>query len=196
MNAVSAADRRRVLKFTRPARQDLFEFLQAFENDPRRFFDLERLGGIHHVIGGKTVVQPARLGADLFRHRGSEGDHVVLYVSFNLVDALQFEIAALGDGLGSLLGDDSGLGEREAGGDFHLKPAAEFIFITPDAAHFRAGITRDQRPLLQARRNAGRPPIINAVCRLRQCFLFGSRRAATDSGPNLWGDLVVMFSSQ
>jgi len=67
------------------------------------------------------------------------------YLGFNFMNALQIKVAALGNGPRGILGDDPRIGERQAGGSFHFKPAAEFIFIAPDSAHLRARIAWNQR---------------------------------------------------
>src|SRR6185437_10073732 len=57
---------------------------------------------------------------------------------------LQVEVALTGNGLGCFRRHDARLGQSQAGRNLHLKPAAKFIFITPDFSHFRARITGDQ----------------------------------------------------
>ena len=89
-------------------------------------------------------MKPARIGPDDLGHGGSEGNHIVAHFGFDLVDALHAEIGTLANGLGRRLGNHACLGQSFGGGDFHGQPGAEAIFITPDAAHFRAGIARDQ----------------------------------------------------
>ena len=41
-------------------------------------------------------------------------------------------------------GHDAGFGQGFGGGEFHLQPGAELVFVTPDVSHLRAGITCDQ----------------------------------------------------
>src|SRR5262249_9384450 len=108
------------------------------------FLDLESLCRIHHVIRGESVVQPPRLRANLFRNRGGKGDYVVLYFAFDFTNALDVEVAKLSNRLSGLLRNQAGFRQRETGGGFHLEPTAELVFVAPDAAHFRAGVTRDQ----------------------------------------------------
>ena len=47
-------------------------------------------------------MQPARLRTDLLRDCCGEGDDVVLYLRFDVIDALQVEIAFVADGRGGL----------------------------------------------------------------------------------------------
>ncbi len=89
-------------------------------------------------------MQPARRGTHFFRHRGGEGDHVMFDLSLNLLNAVENKVAAVGNGLGRVLRDDPGFSQRETGGHFHLQPAAELVFVTPNPAHLRAGVARDQ----------------------------------------------------
>ncbi len=93
-------------------------------------------------------MQPARLGADLLGHRRGEGDDVVLHLRFDLVDTRDLERGTfLFDGARGGLRNNAGFGERLAGGNLNLQPAAEFIFVTPNRAHLRACITSDQGEL-------------------------------------------------
>ena len=95
----------------------------------------------------------------------------MLDLSLHLLDALQVKIAALSNGIGRVLRHNPCFSQGEAGRDLHLQPAAVFIFISPDAAHFRAGITGNHKicgsrgtPMI----NAGRPPRYPCSgCRIR-----------------------------
>ena len=71
MHAVGAADLRRVLKFARARSEHFAEAHQALLDDSRGVAQLQRLRGVHHVIRGQAVVQPARRVRDRqwFRRR-------------------------------------------------------------------------------------------------------------------------------
>ena len=90
-------------------------------------------------------MQPARLRADFLRYGGGKGNHVMPHLGFNLMNAFQVKVTALGNGPGGIFRDDPCLGQSQAGGSFHLKPAAKFVFITPNSAHLRARIAWYQR---------------------------------------------------
>ena len=68
----------------------------------------------------------------------------MLVLGFNLLNAFEIEVAALGNGLGGIGRHNSGFSQRQAGRRFHLQPAAKLVFIAPDAAHFRPRITGNQ----------------------------------------------------
>src|SRR5580658_3140020 len=89
-------------------------------------------------------MQPTGFRTDLFRHRGGESDDVVLYLRLDFLNALHVDISVGADGPGGRMGHDPGLGQRLRGGDFHFEPHAVFVFLTPDPAHGRSGITSDQ----------------------------------------------------
>jgi hypothetical protein len=74
------------------------------------------------------------------------------YLGLDFVNAFQIKVTAFGNGPRGILRDNACIGQRKAGGSFNLKPAAKFIFITPDSAHLWAGITWNQRFALK---NAG-----------------------------------------
>ncbi len=102
--------------------------------------DQQGLRRVHHVIGSQAVVEPARMRADDFRHRGSKCDHVVAHLGLNFLDALQVEVGALANGFGRVFRHNAGLGEGLGRRDLNRQPGAKAVFIAPDAAHFRAGI--------------------------------------------------------
>ena len=89
-------------------------------------------------------MQPARFRTHLFGDCGGKGNDVVLNFSFDLIDTRQVEAALFADGLGCRLRNDSGLGQGLRGGDFHLQPGAELVFVTPDVPHVGTGITSNQ----------------------------------------------------
>jgi hypothetical protein len=143
VNAVSAPDHGSVLKLPRASLQNFGEALQILRNDLRRLPREQRLGGVDDIVGSKAVVEPARMRPDDFRDSGSEGDDVVAYFGFDLVDAFDAKVSALADGASRVLGDESRFGQRLSGGDFDGQPGAEAVFVAPDAGHFRAGVALD-----------------------------------------------------
>jgi len=90
-------------------------------------------------------VEPAGLGTDDLRDGGSESNDVVADFSLDVVYALQVEIRAFADALGSRLWDHACFRKRLGGGNFDREPGAEAVLITPDAAHFRSGRAWDHR---------------------------------------------------
>src|SRR5215831_15459053 len=141
---MSTADGGRVLEFEGTALNDLPQFAQILEDQLRRLFDLEGLCCIHDIIRRETVMQPPRLPSDLLRDSRGKGNYVMLDLGLDLPDPFYLECAAFSNRLRRRLRHDSGFSQSFAGGCFHCQPHAEFIFITPDPAHFRPGIARDQ----------------------------------------------------
>jgi hypothetical protein len=124
--------------------EDREQLHDVLTDDFGGLLDLEGLGGVDDVVGGEAVVQPARFGAYFFCDGSGEGDDVVLYFGFDLVDTLDVEGSALADGFSGLRGNDAIFGEDFAGYGLDFKPGGEFTFVAPDAAHGSAGIARDQ----------------------------------------------------
>ncbi len=98
VHPVSAANHRRVFELPGTTLQDVAQLLEVIANDDRGLLDQERLRGVDHVIGGETIMQPARFRADFFGDGGSEGDDVVLHLGFNLADTVEVEVTLLADG--------------------------------------------------------------------------------------------------
>ena len=101
-------------------------------------------GGVHDVGGREAVVQPPPLGADALGHAGDEGDHVVLDLLLDLLDAGRRRsgparlIAARAS-----LGDDAALRQHLGGGDLDLEPGGEAVLVGPQARHLRARVAGD-----------------------------------------------------
>ena len=118
--------------------------------------ELEGLRGVDDVGGGEAVVQPARgFGVgDVLGDGGGEGDDVVADFGFDLVDAVDGEVALVADGVGGGLGDEAERGEGLGGGDFDGEPAAVLVFVGPDAAHGGAGVAGDHAFSLRVKAEA------------------------------------------
>ena len=101
--------------------------------------------GVEHVRGGEARVQEACFRADMLGDRGEEGDHVVLDLPLDLVDAGDVEAAALLHGIGGVLRDLPELGHRLGGIGLDPEPDAEPGLRLPDAGHLGAAIAGDHR---------------------------------------------------
>src|SRR5271165_3493615 len=86
VDAVGAADGWGVLKLQRALAENARQRENTVANQAGCFFDLQRLGGIHYIVGSETVVQPTSFRADLLRHGGGEGDNVVLDLRLDFLD--------------------------------------------------------------------------------------------------------------
>ena len=132
------------LKFMGAAVEHAPQAVQSFADQGGRGLHLQRLRSVDHIIGSQAEVQPAGFRPDLFRDRCGESQDIVLDFGFELGDALEIEITFAADGLRGVLRHQAGFGENFAGGDLHLQPGAELVFVAPDAAHLRPRVTLDQ----------------------------------------------------
>ena len=112
----------------------------------RSFAKLQGLRGVHDVVRGQAVVQPARrVGiANRFADGHRERDHVVLHLGFELRDALHhagIDARLLANLCGRRGRHHAAFGQRVRRGKFHLEPALEFAFLAPDTAHLFARIS-------------------------------------------------------
>src|SRR5579884_714273 len=143
MNAVSASDRRRVLKFKRTAFEHGFERFKIVANDQRSFVNLKCLRGIDDIVRRQSKMKPTRFRTNFLRDSRGECNYVVLNLGFERLDACKVEIAVFANGLGSRLRNHAGFGQRLRSRDFNAQPHAELVFVTPDAAHFGPGVAWD-----------------------------------------------------
>ena len=144
MNAVRAAHHGRVLEFQSTPLQNFREPLQISKDERGSLFDLQRLCSINHVIRGEAVMQPARLRPHFLGDGCGEGDDIVPYLGFDLVNALNAEVCFFANSASGLRRHEAGFGKSFGGRDFHRQPHTKLVFVAPDAPHFRAGISRDQ----------------------------------------------------
>ncbi len=76
---------------------------------------------------------------------GQKGDHVVVGLALDLVDALDLEGAALPHRARRTLRDDAERRLRVAGMGLDLEPDAEPVFRRPDPGHLGAAVARDHQ---------------------------------------------------
>ena len=114
MDAVRAADDRRVLELDRARAQHARQLNDARADLCRGLAQLERLRGVDDVGGGEPEVQPARgvRVRDVLGHRRRKGNHIVPDLSLDRVDARHGKIAAIADGIRRSLRDDAGAREH------------------------------------------------------------------------------------
>src|SRR5581483_3427918 len=98
MNSVSSADLGCIFEFPGTLSQGLGEALQVSSNDLGGLPHQKRLCRIHNIVGGETVMEPARLRSDNLCYRGSECDYVVANLGLDFLNALQVEVGTLADG--------------------------------------------------------------------------------------------------
>src|SRR5579864_5667024 len=145
MNSVSPADLDGVFEFERPLFQDRSQAIQLFYDDLGRAADEKRLGGVDHIVGSQSEMEPARRfrvagRSHALGNRRGKGDDIVLDLEFNLLNALDFEARMLAEQARGFFGYLTGFGERLRGGQFYLQPLPIFVLFAPDAADLRAGV--------------------------------------------------------
>ena len=147
------------------AAQHLQERFQVFPEDGVGLLEKIAVGGVHHVGGGETVMDPFALLAEALGDGAREGHHVVAGLLLDLLDALHFETGIGADLLHILRRDDAQLAPGGTGQDLHLQVGVELVLFGPDVPHHLAGITLDHR----------------ALYLLRNALMFFSMRAAASS---------------
>ena len=143
VDAVGAADHRRVFELPCPAFEHFGETLQVAGDQRRGLLNEQRLRRIDHIVRGEAVVEPAGVRANDLGHGRGEGDDVMFDLGFNLEDAVNAEVGARVNGLGGFFRHDAGGGERFGRGDFDRQPGAEAVLVAPDASHLGPGIAWD-----------------------------------------------------
>ena len=93
VDAVAAADHRRVAMLERQPADDLDEPRQLGLDDARRVAQHDRGGGVEHVGAGQAVMEPAALRPEPLGDRAQEGDDVVLRLPLDLPRSLRVDLA-------------------------------------------------------------------------------------------------------
>ena len=75
------------LVLERAALQRREQRVEIGEQDVGGLCQLHREAGVEHVARGHALVDEARLGADMLGEVGQKGDHVVMGLALDLVDA-------------------------------------------------------------------------------------------------------------
>jgi hypothetical protein len=140
---MGATDRGRVLEFDGATPQNIEKAKNIGTQDGGGSFDLQSLRGIDHIVRSEAVVQPARLGPNLFADGGGEGNHVMANFRLNLLNAVDINAAALANGARRLCRNDAKFGQGLRGSGFDLQPHAVLVFFRPDVAHGRARVACD-----------------------------------------------------
>ena len=171
MHAVAPADGQRVLVLEGAGLQRGKQRVDIGDEDIGGLDQLHVEAGVEHVGGGQAAMEEARLWPDMLGDRGEEGDHVVLHLALDLVDAGDVEAAALLDRLGRMLGDLPELGHCLGGTGLDPEPDAELRLGLPEASHFGAAVAGDhaRRPFLVDRR-PGRSDTVQETLVLAQHY--------------------------
>jgi len=150
VDAVRAADLRRVLEFEGAALESPGELPASLDEHGRGLFQNERLRGIDDIVRSEAVMQPARMLGDTGRGHllgdgGGEGDDVVFGFALDRVDAIDIEARVFTQRKGGFCGDVADFGESLGGGELHFKPLREAVFVGENFAHLRACVAWDQK---------------------------------------------------
>ena len=142
VDAMGAADLRSVLEFVGAKIEDFAEEDEIAFDDVGGVANEQSLRGVHNVVGGHAVVQPAGgVGiANGFADGHGEGDDVVFDARFDFVDAVGVYFGAGAKNDGGVFRDEAGIGEGFGGGEFDVEPFLVFVGVGPDVAHFLACI--------------------------------------------------------
>ena len=141
MNTVSSTDDNGGLEFVGAHLDDIEETLKIFEKQGRGIGNLQGQGRVEHIGGCQAKMEKSRCWTHMLRDGGGEGDHIVLHLGFDLLNAIHGECCAIPDVCGILLRDDAMLSKGLDYSQFNVKPALIFVLITPDRAHFGASVT-------------------------------------------------------
>lgn len=150
VDAVGASDGDGVLELVGAALEDVEEAEQSGVEKGSGFFELEGLGGVYHIVRSESEMEPpggfaGAFGLHGFGDSGGEGDDVVADFAFDFEDAFDLETGVGAEGAGGGGGDFTAFAEGVGGGEFDVEPLAVLVFVTPDVAHFGAGVACDHR---------------------------------------------------
>ena len=144
VDAVGAADHRRVLVLVGARLDRLAERRHVLEDQVAGLDHLQGLRGVDHVGRGQAEVQPPGGRPDDFRHGRRERNHVVLRRLFDLVDARDVERALVAQLARRFGRHDAGGSHRFGRRDFHLEPGLVAALLAPDATHLWVRVPRNQ----------------------------------------------------
>ena len=153
MNAVRAADGRRELVFECAALERGVEFFHVGDEEVGGANELDVEAGVEHIRRRHALVHETRFRPDDFGQMGEKGDHIMLGLALDFLDARDVELGVLGLGPDFRrrgLRDDPKPGHGVGGVRLDLKPDAKARFRRPDRRHFRPGVARDHRWLSAA----------------------------------------------
>src|SRR5579872_1825042 len=146
VDAMRAADGRGHLVLESALLQRGQHFVEVGDQNIGGASELYIEAGVEHVRRGQALVHEARFGTDDLGEMRGEGQHIVLDLGLDLLDARDVEgrILALGpDRLSSILRNDTEVGQRVSGVGFDFEPDLEARLGVPDRRHFGAGIAGD-----------------------------------------------------
>ena len=146
MDAVGAADGRRVLVLEGAALERRQKRVDVRDQEIGGAHELHVETGVEHVRGRHALMHEARLRPHDLGQVGEEGNHVMLDVALDRLDARDVELRMLAlvpDRLGRGLRNDAELGHGVGRMRFDLEPDAVTGLRIPDRGHFGPSVARD-----------------------------------------------------
>ena len=152
MDAMRAADHRRVAMLIRPCADRPHELLEILQNHVAGVAHLQGEGGIDDIRRGEAEMEPAAgWRADVFSDVCGKGDDVVVEGFLQLLATFQAE-GGFGLHLFEIPFRHQPLTAEGFGGkQFDLQPDFQFALLAPKLAHLRARITLNHAPTLAGR---------------------------------------------
>ena len=145
MDAVAAADRRRVAMFLGAGAKRRQKPVHAGKQQIAGACHLYGKRGVENVGGGHALMYETGVFANMFGKAGQEGDDIMLCLALDLVDSVDIETAAFPDGLCRLLRDHAKRRHRVTGMCLNFVPDLKFTLFGPDGGHFRSRISGNHR---------------------------------------------------
>ena len=141
VDAVRAADARRMLELHRAAAQHLVERLEILEDDVAGVAHHHAVGRILHIRGRQSLVDVLGVITDMLRYIRQERDDVMMRYRLDLVDAIHLERRLRAYVLGRFLWDLAELRHGVAGSHLDIQYLLPLVLDRPEMPHLRSGVT-------------------------------------------------------
>ena len=141
VDAMRAADARRMLELHGAAAQHLVERPEILEDDVAGVAHHHAVSRVLHVRGRQSFVDVLGVIADMLRDIRQERDDVMMRYRLDLMDAIHLERSLRADVLGRLLRDLAELRHSVAGSHLDIQDLLPLVLDGPEMAHLRPGVT-------------------------------------------------------
>ncbi len=143
VDAVAAANAHRVLVFIGALLDRGEEVIHVLKQEICRADKLHIEASVENIRRGHALVHEAGFVANMFRHIGQKGDHIVFCLALDFVNAVYFEGSALPEGLSNAFRDNAEFGLRITGVGLDFKPDLILRVWFPDFSHLGALVAWD-----------------------------------------------------
>ena len=143
MHAVAAPDHGRMAVGLGAALQHVEQGVEPGQDRVRRPAELDREGGIDHVVGSQSEVEKPSVLAHALGDRTDEGHYVVFDFGLDLAHAGDVDARALPQPRRHVGWNVTPFGQGLAGQQFDFEPRLELRLFGPDPAQFRARVPLD-----------------------------------------------------